>query len=517
MENETQPKPINKPELFMKNSTQPKLMNKHKLFMVSSSFLTAIFNTIALLYIARNLGTELLGAFSFIISFVGIFSFLGDMGYSHAFIRAVDKGFKFSECYTAYRLAKLRQSLLLVVITSGLIAAYHYFLAPEGYTPVHIASMVTILGYVVCINLAQIWIMGMFVRGKQKSQRMFDAIDSFVKVFLIITLIELGFTRGGQETIFGLCISYLAAGIFGLMIVRNSARRRKARMASDEVILEIGDIARKIMPFTAFGMLILHIDKILLWYWWGLDDIGLYFGAQRIVIFIAASSGAIAVILEKAIIKFEKDNESMGTSLRMTERYITLMALPVTAFYILFSHDLLTQFLGEDFGVAADSMILLAVSGLFVALASPSVLYLVQTRKYKLLSITSAIALVTNLTLCLLLIPPDLIAPGLTGIHGINGAAIALLISTCLAFIGYRVMTAKEVNFRPHPRIILHLLATVCMIVIIKFLIWYFAVDVTWYTILLFAPLGAFFYGVMLYLSGEFLRKDFITFKGLMD
>ena len=100
-------------------------------------------------------------------------------------------------------------------------------------------------------------------------------------------------------------------------------------------------------------------------------------------------------------------------------------------------------------------------------------------------------------------------------IHGMNGAALAMLLSSMLGFAAYRIYTLRQLDCRPHPRILTHILSAGLMVVSTKFLIQYFEITVGWNWILFFALLGVFLYGIPLYLVGEFLRRDFKIFKDL--
>ena len=501
------------------------LMDKKKLFLVSSSFLTAIFNTIALLAIAKNMDITTLGALGFILSFIGMITFIGDMGYTHAFIRALDKGHSFARCYSVYRVAKLRMTFILVGVGAVLIIIWQMVLLNmdpnlgiyQGAHPVHPASLALIVGFVASTNTAQIWITGHVARGKKGTQRNFDLIEAAIRMFMIIGMIQIGMTAGGQVDVFALAFVYITASTFGLIFLIFRGKKLKAKKADDEIILDMGDVAAKMVPYAAFACLILHIDKILIWYWHDLRDVGYYFGAQRLVIFVAASSGAIAMILGAALIRFKDDTEKIGNTLRMTERYITLMAVPVTIFYVIFSGDLLSQFLGSGFVVATDTAALLAVAGLFIALASPYLSYMVETDDYYHLGLMTGIAFAVNLGVGIILIPNNLVLSNIDWIHGMNGAGIAALAASITAYVGYRKSVAKVVEFSSNPRILLHLLCGAMMAFVIKFLIWYFEIEVLWYWLFIFAIIGAFIYGVMLYLTGEYLRKDFEKFKELVS
>ncbi|MCK4757588.1 MAG: polysaccharide biosynthesis C-terminal domain-containing protein [Thermoplasmata archaeon] len=494
-----------------------KAVNKKKIFLIVSSFLIAIFNTVALLQIARNLGTEMLGALGFVLSFVGLFYFIGDMGNAFAFQTAVDRGFPLSRCYRHFMRTKLKLTLLLVVVSSLLLILFNSYLDDGSSRYLHVAVMIPMVGYFALNSLSGIWITGSVARGRQGAEKTYDFVDALIKVILIIGVINLGFIELGQMGVFTLSFIYLIASMVGLMVLINSTRKMKKAEEDDEIILVFSEISRKILPYMIFTSLMLNIDKLLIWHWWELGDLGLYFGAQRIVIFIGASSAAIGTIVGGAVVKYKGDDKKLAESLTLTERYITLLALPVTTFYIIFAHDLLSQFLGAGFAVAKDAVIILAVSGLFLALSTPPLLYLLRKRAYRFLGTITAMALGLNISLGLLLIPSDMIAPDMGIIHGINGAAIALLVSNAVAFFGYRFKVYSEIGFKPHPRILFHFLASGILFATIKFLIWLFDIEVLWYIILLFAILAAIIYFFLLYLGGEMLKEDFYRFRELVN
>lgn len=500
------------------------LMDRNKFVLVASSFLTAIFNTVALLAIARNLEVTTLGALGFALSLVGVISFVGDMGYTHAFLRALDKGHGFARCYGHYRMAKMKLTFVIVGIGALLIIIWHLALMNmdptlgiyQGAHPVHPASLSLVVGYVAVTNMSQIWLTGYLARGGRSIQRSHDIMESSIRLFMILAVINLGFTIGGQVDVFVLAFAYIAASAFGLVFLIFRGKKLRARKAGDEVMLDMDEVAGKMLPFAAFACVLLHIDKIIIWYFHGLDDVGYYFAAQRIVIFVAASSGAIALILGGALVRLKDDCQRLGDCLGMTERYITLMAIPVTIFYVMFAGDILGQFLGGNFARGADSAALLAVSGFFVALAAPLVSYMLEIDDFKSLARNTGTALAVNAIVAIALVPDSFILPGVRWLHGINGAGFAALAASLVAYVGYRRSVTARVPFRSNPRVLLHILSGATMAFAARFLIWYFEIEILWYWIFIFAALCAFLYGVMLYLTGEFLRRDFNTFKELV-
>ena len=61
------------------------------MILVASTILTAVGNTGALLLIAREMGVEILGALGFLLSYIGLFFFVGDLANGLAFSKVLSK------------------------------------------------------------------------------------------------------------------------------------------------------------------------------------------------------------------------------------------------------------------------------------------------------------------------------------------------------------------------------------------------------------------------------------------
>ncbi|MCK5309349.1 MAG: hypothetical protein KAJ64_01760 [Thermoplasmata archaeon] len=494
---------------------------KGKPVLVASGILTAIFNTIALLLIAREMGAELLGVLGFLLSFVGLLYFAGDMGNGLAFEKLLANGYKFKDCFRVFTIIKIKLTIQLAIASGLLIALYSYVLAPEGHTAIHPISMFIILGYFIMANLAQIWVVGLSVKGREMQAKSYDLIEGLVKVVLVGGIILLAIPGGDQEAIFQLTLIYLLAGTMGMMIIRNNARRLKKGESDDEIILEFHETSRKLMPFIAFTGLVLTLDKVLLWFFTepadAFETLGIYFGAQRITIFIAASAVSIQSLLGGALGQYieSDDTRSISATLRMTERYVSLVVLPVATFYVIFSGDLLNAFLGEEFAGAGIAVSILAGAGFFTAMASPHIAYLLKASKTREMIAVSGLAF-TVMVIGLFLLLPSLILPDMD-IHGINGVSISILLSSAFGYMAARFFTWKLLDCKLHMGIFRHLFCAGQMIVVINFLIWYFNIIMELKWILLFALIATFVYGLGLYLSGEMLKDEFTEFKDLTN
>ncbi|MCK5639338.1 MAG: hypothetical protein KAJ19_01020, partial [Gammaproteobacteria bacterium] len=371
--------------------------------LVVSSILTAIFNTGALLLIAREMNAELLGSLAFLLSFVGLFFFVGDMGNGLAFEKLLASGYKFKDVYSVFVNVKIKLTVQMVIASSLLIFVYIFLLTPEDYTALHPISFMIILGYFIAANLAQIWIVGLTLRERPMLAKSYDLIEGLMKFIMIAGIIFLGIITGLQDAIFMLCLAYLIAGTMGIMVIRNNARHFKKDDIDDEIIVEFQEASSKLIPFIAFTSLILVLDKVLLWYFadpsftdpdTAFQTLGIYFGAQRITIFIAASAISIQALVGGALGKYVEtdDTKSISETLRMTERYVSLVVLPVATFYVLFSGELLNSLLGPDFVNAGITVSLLAGAGFFTAMAAPHLTYLVKADKIREITIASGLA-----------------------------------------------------------------------------------------------------------------------------
>lgn len=493
---------------------------KMKAVVMAGTVLTAFFNTLALLLIAREMGADILGSLGLMLSFVGLFYVLGDMANGLAFSKVLDKGFDFRECYSAYLLAKLKFTVLFAVASSTMIIAYMYLLAPDFYTPLHPMSMFVIMGYFILANVAQIYVVSLAAKGKESASRSYEFLEAVGKVFVVLAILMVGLGQQGQNTVQALAAMYLVSAILGLMIVRNNARYFRRGPVSDEIVLEFSDAARQILPYFALGAIILNLDKVLLWYFSepvsALQTVGVYFGAQRITIFIAASAIAIQGLIGGAIADHLKkgNKEAVAGILRMTERYITLVGLPIAAFYVYLSGDFLNAFLGEEFAGAGLVVSMLALAGLFTALASPHIAYLLKDDKYMPLNVSIGLGFMMFIIILGLFLP-DNFMPFTLGLTKMEITAVAILVASIVGFIMLRMFTAMRLGCKPHPRILAHIMCTGVMIATINFVLWYFDIQAEIQKVLISAAIGFVIYFLCIYLAGEFYRKDYAEFKEL--
>lgn len=467
--------------------------------------------------IARNMGIEILGSLGFMLAYVGLFFFVGDLANGLAFSKVMAKGFSFRDCYSAYLLNKIKLTVVLGAVSGLMIGLYVYFLAPEDHTVVHPMSMLIIMGYLLLANMAQVWVMAFIARGRETSAKSYDLLEALGKFFMIIAIILVALTDYGDLiVVLELAGIYLVSAILGLMVIRNTARRFTRAPVQDEVLLEFHDVSRPILPFFAIGAVVINLDKVFLWYFSDLSTLGLYFGAQLITVFIAASSLVIQGLIGGAIDRHlrRNDRDAVSETLRMTERYVTLVGLPIAAIYIFFPDDVLVAFLGPSFAGAGLVVSLLAAAGLFTALASPHIAYLIRDGKYVPLSASAAFSFFTLVAILVLFLPEGML-PVTTGLEQMEITAVAVAASAFIGFIIVRIFTARDLACRPHPRILVHVLCTGIMVATLTFVASYLGVTIELHRVLLFTGLGVIIYGICLYLAGEFLHRDYEIFKKL--
>ncbi|MFO7619397.1 MAG: polysaccharide biosynthesis C-terminal domain-containing protein, partial [Thermoplasmata archaeon] len=304
-------------------------------------------------------------------------------------------------------------------------------------------------------------------------------------------------------------------GTMGMMLVRNTARGLKKGVLDEEIGLEFHDVSMKFAPYIAFIGLIANLDKVALWLATDFSTLGVYFGAQRITIFIAASAVMIEVLMGDAVSRYLKEGRTaeISDTLRMTERYVSLVVLPITAFYVFFSNSLLMAFLGERFSGGGMAVALLAGAGLFAGLASPHISYLVRANRFREMAITAGAGFAALLVMLALLLP-GLILPG-ADIHGMNGTAMAVLASSMATYACARALTWKMLGCGFHKKILVHFLCAGLMMMVMQFAVWYFEIEITFPWLMGLAILGFFTYVMCLYLTGEMVRRDFHDFKRL--
>jgi O-antigen/teichoic acid export membrane protein len=206
---------------------------------------------------------------------------------------------------------------------------------------------------------------------------------------------------------------------------------------------------------TAFT---LYLDKVMISVLSGSDgdtQLGLYFGAQRIVMFIITSAASLAILLFPTISRYHARGqlERIKSMMQDAERYLAMAVFPCIALLAALSAPVIAIF-GKDYtsSVAGWTLAYLAIFGLLNVLNRPFSQVITGTGRPGLAVKISVGILFINFLLNLLLIPGWDFMPGEVMGYGRVSGAVGAAIATCMAaatrFVVVRRESRKIVGYR---------------------------------------------------------------------
>ncbi len=175
------------------------------------------------------------------------------------------------------------------------------------------------------------------------------------------------------------------------------------------------------MALSAIAYFIMQsIDIIILSIYEGFDQIAYYSVSVKLAMVTTLALMSVNTVIAPRIAEIfeKKELQSLQKLIKHSTRIIFLISVCILVILFSFSEEILNLF-GEGYVIAKNSLIFLLAAQFFNAVSGPGAVYLNMTGRQKTLNKILIAGLAVNITLNFCLIPT----------HGINGAAIATLVS----------------------------------------------------------------------------------------
>lgn len=443
--------------------------------------LLALFFSIA---IARELGNEVFGKYSFAGAFTMIFAVGLDLGLNIVIVRDVAQDKSLAPKYLGNIIII---KAILSVIIFGLIALV---ISLMDY-PHDTTTAVLILG-ISTIFTAFADIFRVIFRAFERME--YEALLSVVCRLLTVAL---GLTALFLD--YGLIEIALAIAIGCLLDLILTSLICVRKFAKPKIELDL-DFCKKITK-TAFPISFLIIsaiiftktDTIMLSVMKGDAVVGWYNAAYNLVSAVQFIPSIFLTAIFPAMSIFSASSLSLlKTSCEQSLRYLFILSLPIAVGITLLAERIIPLFYGDQFTSSIVALQILAWSNFFVFLYSVLGTVLVSINKQIPMMVVNIVCAVSNIILNLILIPP----------LSYKGAGIATIATQAILFIADFYLVSKYL-YRPS----LHKIATKPLIacaIMAAFIYFCFAINLAALVIA-----AAALYFVVLYLLGWFSQEDF--------
>lgn len=377
-------------------------------------FFGQMFSVISVLigiWIARYFGPEKFGIFNYALAFVGLFSFVANLGISSILVRDLVK-------YPEKR-DKLMGTAFVLSLAGGFIAFLGATVASFLFVQdIFVRALIILWAFYFIIASDNViaWYFQANVQAKvnAKTQIATTLISSALKIALILS---------GQGLLWLMAI-YLAEYGFGAIFYVYNYKRNGLLFRNwsfdKQIAKEFLSVSWLIMLSTAASYIYLRIDQVMIGSFLDSAAVGLYSAAVRLSEIWYFIPGIICSSLFPAIVNAKMTDEKKYLN-RLNRLYIFLagIALLIAIPLSLLAPWIIEILYGEAYLGAIDVLRIYIWSGIGMFLGVGVSQYLLSDNKLYTLFFLSLVPMVVNIGLNLLFIPK----------FGIAGAAWATLIS----------------------------------------------------------------------------------------
>ncbi len=395
--------------------------------------ITGFFSTILF---SHMLGKDIMGAYYLFITYYGIFNLFGDAGFGSAAVKRISEGKNQDEYFSAY--AVLRCSLL-VVSTLLLLTLAPYFIDSSNN-----GLIIWVVIALVAVTFSGMISAGIMGLGHMGVYNVAFGVSEVTRILFQIIAVLLGFSLAG------LCGGFIV-GIIIIGAISFTHFTLKPSVFSVKILKNMFSYSFWIFLIASGSLVFTYADTLFISYYLSTGDVGIYRVALQFTGVSTAVTAAIVGTLTPKI-SYWSSNDLMEKIHPVISRGITwslIISIPVALGAVILSKKLMYFFYGADFAagsVVCSILFILQIVNVFVALFGVALRAADHAREA---FITTVVAAVLNIILDILLIP----------LLGIEGAAIASVISMAVNAILIRHFLKRYINVSIEIKPILHIIA----------------------------------------------------------
>jgi O-antigen/teichoic acid export membrane protein len=526
------------------NSQGERLIARKTFLSLAQEGVGLIFGYIGLKLAALYLGDEAIGMMAYGFGIIGLLSIIANLGFQGAHIKRVSEGKNLGRCIGTFLTIKIILILCMIGATLGWIYFWTEILREPLVDTSKLILMIALVYYIVQ-HLIFIPVTTFNAKVQTARTQMGQVVQHPFKLGAIIMVVSAatGFQLKVISDISGtaeaLSVAYYLVPSIAMLIAVYAIFfyfKYPIKAPTRKYLKSYSKFALPVFLITVSVIIVKHTDKVIIGFFYGPEEVGEYFGVQRISEFAIMLSWALALILFPTFSEMVKKKD-LGAARKLmiaAERYIAMAILPVCIVLLLFAYPTIHIMLSDDWIPAAYALSFLAIFVFFISMNRIRTALLQGMDKPGYTARVALVICICNIVLNLLLVPEwntysiPLFIGTRTGAmafiptNGVNGAAIATMIAYFVGFLQIRYYTKKFMPgltfFNPHMRRQLAAALFAASLLLLISLIFFPAFpDWRWYHLVMISGLSlAFFYGA-LRIFGEFTDRDIKFLRSILN
>ena len=323
------------------------------------------------IFLARELGADMLGLFALGMSIVSLLSIFLSLGLGNGLVKYVSKYVakkNYIQLHTYIR-KTIEITLLMSVIAAFILIYYKDFIASNLIKTASLNGYMSYFAVLLIFN-ALISIFDHIIRGLQevkKSVLIGHFIRLPLKIMVCYLFIHLGFNLEGY------LLAEIVASILALLLlfklilkILPNEMRSIFKNSKTAISKEERKFGNNMLILNIVGPLSSHADKITLAYFFTETEIGVNAICLSIIAFIPTVLISVNSIFAPIISELhtKKNNELLKYYYQNSSKYIFILTYPLIVFLAFFSEDVMNIF-GQDFLIGSNLLLLLLIGELF--------------------------------------------------------------------------------------------------------------------------------------------------------
>lgn len=401
--------------LLLENKSSSQTIVKNAFWLTVSQVGGRIIRAVAIIYVARLLGTAEYGVFSYAIGLAGFFTLFADIGINSVLTRNAAQNPNEAKVYFAT--AFWMKVVLLILTALAVIFIAPHFSRIEGA----MALMPLVALIVVFDNLRDFW--SAYFRSQEKMER-----EAFITLLTNIAIAVFGigilfYSRTAYAITYAYVGSVVVGSLAGFMLLREEFVAIVANFKM-EYAKEILNAAWATAIIGLLGSFMLSLDVVMLGWLTNATAIGLYSAAQRIiqVLYMIPTVIASAIFTSLSRAVSLQDEATQKNLMEKSMAILFNIAIPLTVGGIVLGEGIMRLVFGAAYLPATLTFQIFMATILFVFPGTLIGNFILAHHKQRDVALYVGTAALLNVVLDYALIIP----------FGIAGAAVATLIVAIL-------------------------------------------------------------------------------------
>ncbi len=424
------------------------MLKQKALIYLVFNVLGSFFGLLSVFFVSRYMGANALGLLSTCVAFVSLFNFIGSLGFGDAHIKRISEGQDLGKCIGTFLTVKVFLSVLMVLVTLTFLFGTYLISGKFPFEKKYLLFFIIILVGNALGNLFTV----INLTFAARLEALKDSISGFVQKFLnSVTKIIIAVAGLG---VFFLAYSNLLAVICGGMVSIFYFRKYPIRRFDKTIFRSYLTFAAPVLIIEVSSLIFGYLDKVLLGYFAKTVEVGYYSAGQSIVSLLTYVGSIFALFLFPTYSAMHAAGKiaEIRVMAKKTERYISILLVPVVCFLIFYADDIRSLLLGNKFEKTSMIIRILSIQTFFLILSQPYTSQLAGTNNIKITMYIGIVISVCNIILNLVLVPARLFSLKMFGLNSI-GVALSLMISSLLAVVLYRYFAYKLTASKPNPAV----------------------------------------------------------------